>query len=77
MSGYYHECPRCNNVTPIDPNDVLHHATRPDVSCYDCGAHGCVTCMPEEVCSDCDDLLDEDEEWLADALGFEEDLDAI
>ena len=88
MSGYYYECPHCLDVTPLNILDLGHHATRPDVDCYACGAAGCVTCMPDEVCDDCRDLDTEtvctecgrnlpeeftDEEM--DEMGFEEDID--
>jgi len=69
MSGYYHECPHCNGITPINPNDLLHRATRPDVTCCECGDDGCITCMPDEMCSECEDRLDDDDGWDADDDG--------
>lgn len=55
MSGYHFDCPACIRVHAVHPDDLQHHATRPDRICQFCFDEGCVSCMPEETCAECDD----------------------
>jgi hypothetical protein len=59
MSGYHFTCPACDCDQPVSPNDLDRHSARPDRVCQECFDEGCTLCMPNEMCDDCADRLDD------------------
>ena len=74
--GYFYECPRCGNVHDFNPTPDGVSSELPERHCQHCDEQGCVDCIRDGGCSDCDfnDFDDFDEAaWARELRGDDDD----